>query len=159
MKKIDLNKLLSNKKSVVIVSFIGLFLISVGLSLIVFYFISPKGASGLISQINQRTRFNLDLPKTQECPINGAMYTKPENDVWETRRPIAMMIENHIDARPESGLSKADVVYEAVAEGGITRFTSVFYCGVAAQNVKAAPIRSARVYFINMAAGYGTNPI
>ena len=159
MKKIDLNKLLSNKKSVVIVSFIGLFLISVGLSLIVFYFISPKGASGLISQINQRTRFNLDLPKTQECPINGAMYTKPENDVWETRRPIAMMIENHIDARPESGLSKADVVYEAVAEGGITRFVGIFYCGAVAEDVKAAPLRSARVYFINLAAGYGTDPI
>jgi hypothetical protein len=69
------------------------------------------------------------------------------------------MIENNIEARPESGLSKADVVYEAVAEGGITRFMSVFFCGAAAQDVKAAPIRSARVYFVNMAAGYGTDPI
>jgi len=38
------------------------------------------------------------------------------------------MIENHKEARPQSGISKADVVYEAVAEGGITRFLAVFYC-------------------------------
>ena len=102
---------------------------------------------------------NINLPKTEECPINGGMFTKPESDVWNTRRPLAMMIENHVDARPESGLSKADVVYEAVAEGGITRFMSVFYCRAAAEDVLAAPLRSARVYFINLAAGYGTDPI
>jgi hypothetical protein len=35
----------------------------------------------------------------------------------------------------------------------------VFYCGASAQDVKIAPIRSARVYFINMAAGYGNDPV
>ena len=64
-----------------------------------------------------------------------------------------------LDARPESGLSRADVVYEAVAEGGITRFAAVFYCGAVAEDVKTAPLRSARVYYINMAAGYGKDPI
>jgi hypothetical protein len=46
-----------------------------------------------------------------------------------------------------------------VAEGGITRFVGVFYCGAVAEDVQAAPLRSARVYFINLAAGYGTDPI
>jgi hypothetical protein len=69
------------------------------------------------------------------------------------------MIENHADARPQSGLSKADVVYEAVAEGGITRFLSVFYCAVSSQSLRIAPVRSARVYFINWAAEYGIDPI
>ncbi len=142
-----------------VVSFLGLFLISVGLSLIVFYFISPKAASNLVSSIAKKSKINLNLPKTQECPINGQKFTKAEEDIWNTRRPIIQMIENHADARPESGLSRADVVYEAVAEGGITRFASVFYCGASAEDVKAAPLRSARVYFINMAAGYGKDPI
>lgn len=140
-------------------TFVGLFLISVGLSLIVFYFISPKGATSLVTTIAQKSKLNLSLPKTDECPINGQMYTKAEADIWNTRRPIIQMIENHVDARPESGLSRADVVYEAVAEGGITRFAAVFYCGASAEDVKTAPLRSARVYFINMAAGYGTDPI
>src|SRR5258706_7025992 len=146
-------------KWIMVVSFLGLFLISVGLSLIVFYFISPKAASNLVSSIAKKSKINLNLPKTQECPINGQKFTKAEEDIWNTRRPIIQMIENHADARPESGLSRADVVYEAVAEGGITRFASVFYCGASAEDVKAAPLRSARVYFINMAAGYGKDPI
>ncbi len=159
MKKFNFKNLFISRKFVIIASFIGLFLISVGISMMVFYYLAPKTASGLLSKVNQKTKMNINLPKTEECPINGGMFTKSESDVWNTRRPLAMMIENHVDARPESGLSKADVVYEAVAEGGITRFMSVFYCGAAAEDVLAAPLRSARVYFINLAAGYGTDPI
>jgi hypothetical protein len=159
MKKFNFNGFFGTKKFIIIASFVGLFLISVGLSLIVFYFVNPRGASGLLSKVNQKTKININLPKTEECPINGGMFTKVESDTWNTRRPIAMMIENHLEARPESGLSRADVVYEAVAEGGITRFVGIFYCGAAAEAVQAAPLRSARVYFINLAAGYGTDPI
>lgn len=140
-------------------SLAGLFLISVGLSFIVFYLITPKGTSTTVGKGAQKSRINLNLPKTSECPINGQKYTKAEEDVWKTRRPITAMIENHADARPESGLSRADVVYEAVAEGGITRFMSVFYCAAPAEDIKAAPVRSARIYFVNLAAGYGTDPI
>lgn len=159
MKKFNLKNLFNSRKFVVIASFIGLFLVSLGISLVVFYYVSPKNAASFLSGLGKKANININLPKTEECPINGAMYTKVESDVWNSRRPIAAIIENHIDARPESGLSKADVIYEAVAEGGITRFLSVFYCGASAYDVEAAPIRSARVYFINMAAGYGTDPI
>lgn len=148
----------SSKKFTIIASFVGLFLISVGLSLLVFYLVAPKAVTNLINEVG-KSRFNLSLPKTAECPINGQKYTQPEADVWNTRRPIVQMIENSLDARPESGLSRADVVYEAVAEGGITRFAAVFYCGAVAEDVKTAPLRSARVYYINMAAGYGKDPI
>ncbi|HJY99056.1 MAG TPA: DUF3048 domain-containing protein [Patescibacteria group bacterium] len=147
-----------NKKAI-LATYAGLFLISVGLSLIVFYLISPAGSKSATSGTSKRSRINLSLPKTQECPINGQKYTKEEENYWNEHRPITAVIENHLDSRPASGLSKADVIYEAVAEGGITRFLSVFYCGVAAETIKAAPIRSARIYFVNMAAGYGTKPI
>src|SRR3989344_4698891 len=69
-------------------------------------------------------------PKTESCPLNGVKRTKKARDFWERRRPLAVMIENHTEARPQSGLSSADVVYEAIAEGGITRFMALFYCNL-----------------------------
>jgi hypothetical protein len=95
-------------------------------------------------------------PVTEACPLNGKLYTKSERNLWETKRPILAMIENDIHARPHSGLSSADIVYEAVAEGGITRFMGVFYCGAQSDTAKVAPVRSARIYFVNIAAEYNT---
>lgn len=146
-----------SKKLTLLVSYVGLYLISTGLSLLVFYFLTSSSSSPI--SIARKSRIDSSLPKTQECPINGQRYTKPEEEVWSGRRPVGAIIENHIDSRPASGLSRADVVYEAVAEGGITRFLGIFYCGVVAETTKAAPIRSARIYFVNLAAGYGTKPI
>ena len=97
-----------------------------------------------------------DKPKTETCPINGALFSKEEKALWDQRRPILAMIENHVDSRPQSGLSRADVVYEAVAEGGITRFMGVFYCGAQADDMKVGPVRSARIYFVNLATEYNT---
>lgn len=95
-------------------------------------------------------------PKTEECPLNGQMFSKARKKLWETRRPMGVAIENHVEARPQSGLSKADVVYEAVAEGGITRFLALFYC----QDAKPiGPVRSARIYFLKLLQGYGNNPL
>lgn len=93
-------------------------------------------------------------PKDQACPLNGKFYTATEKTAWEKRRPLFVMIENHMDARPQSGLSDADIVFEAVAEGGITRFGAVFYCGVQADDTPLAPIRSARTYFVDWASGF-----
>ena len=66
------------------------------------------------------------------------------------------MIENSIDARPQSGLSGADTIYEAVAEGGITRFLAIFYCQDAGQ---VGPVRSARTYFVDFASEYADFPL
>ena len=144
----------------VIVTFIGLYLLSAGISLALFSYL--KGGSNLTYNAGDladaRSQI-LDLPKTETCPINGELFTKIEKDIWDGRRPITAVIENHLDSRPPSGLSRADIVHEAVAEGGITRFLSVFYCGAAKEDVRIGPIRSARVYFINWAAEYADNPL
>lgn len=97
-----------------------------------------------------------DKPKTEICPINGALYSKEEKDLWQQKRPILAMIENSVEARPQSGLSAADIVYEAVAEGGITRFMGVFYCGAQDPQQIVGPVRSARIYFVNIATEYNT---
>lgn len=103
----------------------------------------------------KKPKVDPSLPKTEVCPLNGALFTKIEKDAWSTRRPLAVMIENSLDARPQSGLSTADVVYEAVAEGGITRFMGLFYCDAAmAENITLAPVRSARIYFVNLVSEY-----
>lgn len=152
----------SSKTFLLILSFLGLFLLSTGTSVLVFSFvirkpIGPVSFGGEISQV--RSRIDLTQPKTEVCPLNGAKFTRAERDLWQERRPIAAMIENHVDSRPASGLSKADIVYEAVAEGGITRFLAVFYCDTVSEEVKIAPVRSARVYFIDFASEYGQKPI
>lgn len=102
----------------------------------------------------KKSRIDPSLPRTEECPLNGALYTKQEKDIWQTRRPLAVMVENHADARPLSGLGSADVVYEAVAEGGITRHMAIFYCGAAADNITIAPVRSARIYYTKIVPEY-----
>ena len=69
---------------------------------------------------------------------------------------LAIMIENQADARPQTGLTQADVVYEALAEGGITRFIALFLTGDAAV---VGPVRSLRHYFAFMAADYGADVV
>lgn len=98
-------------------------------------------------------------PKTAECPLNGAYFTDVERAAWEQRRPLAVMVENSPDARPHSGLIKGDVIYEAVAEGGVTRFMSLFYCAAQAKDVIVAPVRSVRTYYIDWASEYGLTPL
>ena len=67
---------------------------------------------------------------------------------------LAVMVENQADARPQSGLPQADVVYECLAEGGISRFVAVFLTGDAAV---VGPVRSLRHYFAFLAADYGAD--
>ncbi len=136
-----------------IIAGVALFLIATGLSFAAFSFFGkylPGG--GIISPkpTGDQEHFVIDpsIPRTEACPINGQMYTKQERDIWEKRRPLAIMVENHAESRPQSGLSRADVIYEAVAEGGISRFMGIFYCGIAAQSQNIAPVRSARTYFL-----------
>lgn len=153
---------ITKKKQSFIIFLVVSYLVATGVSWAGFSLISSLRAGKTLTpdEISSvREKVGEGLPKTETCPINGAKYSKPEREIWETRRPITAIIENHVDSRPPSGLSRADVIYEAVAEGGITRFLSVFYCGAAAQDLKVAPVRSARIYFINYAAGYGDYPL
>lgn len=70
----------------------------------------------------------------------------------ENNLPVAVMIENHVDSRPPSGLVEAKLVYEVLAEGEITRFLA-FY-DLTEQLAKIGPIRSARPYYIDLASEY-----
>lgn len=64
------------------------------------------------------------------------------------RRPVAVMINNIKMALPQSGISQADVIYETLAEGNITRLVAVFQDFDAE---KIGPVRSTRHYYLNIA--------
>lgn len=155
------NKITGSKNFMLVLGFVGLFLVSTGVSLAAFTFLIKDSSTGTnsTSSNGKTSRVDLSKPKTEACPINGEMFTKAQKELWSAKRPIAAVIENHLESRPQSGLSKADVVYEVVAEGGITRFLAIFYCGIADNNYIIGQIRSARVYFINYALEYGSNPL
>ncbi len=107
-----------------------------------------------VSSLGQLIAVDPNAAKDQPCPLNGKKYTQAEKDAWSKRRPLAVMIENSPDARPQSGLTNADLVFEAMAEGGVTRFMAFFYCDVQKSDTTLAPIRSAREYFWQFASGF-----
>ncbi len=89
-------------------------------------------------------------------PVEVAKPTSPltglETSEEDTKRPvIGTMIENSTFARPQSGLKDAGVVYEAIAEYGITRFLTL-YQEAAPGNI--GPVRSARPYYVDWAHSY-----
>jgi hypothetical protein len=96
-------------------------------------------------------------PGRGEDAVADEIYYAPLTGLESTNKNIAkagvtcVMIENSVDARPQSGLRAAGVVYEAHAEGGITRFMAVY------QDNKPnyfGPIRSARLTFVQLAKQY-----
>jgi len=64
------------------------------------------------------------------------------------RRPVAVVIDNIRRALPQSGIAQADILYEALAEGGATRLVAVFKEFDAE---RIGPVRSARSYFVDFA--------
>ena len=99
----------------------------------------------------KKTSFLPSLKKVEEkkieSPLSGVEYA--ENIA--TRHPLGVMVENHPDARPQSGLDKAEIIYEAITEGGITRFMGVFGPRDAEE---VGPVRSARTFFVTWIQEY-----
>lgn len=144
-----------------ILSGIALYIVSALLSYLVFSAVEKPAGNGsaptspLPKDVSGKLVFDESLPRTEPCPLTGQLFSKPQREWWEKHRPLGVMIENHEEARPQSGLSSADIVYEAVAEGGITRFLALFHCQDAGV---VGPVRSARTYFIDFISEYGDKP-
>lgn len=80
-------------------------------------------------------------------PLTGIAVTKEQSELPVT----GVMIENSPDARPQAGLNKAGVVFEAIAEGGITRFLALFQ---EEQPDYVGPVRSVRPYYVDWLQGF-----
>jgi hypothetical protein len=87
------------------------------------------------------------VPTTVASTLSGLPVAPSLNKLPVT----GIMIENEIDSRPQSGLDQAGVVFEALAEGGITRFLALYQD---TQPSYIGPIRSARPYYVSWCMGF-----
>lgn len=85
-------------------------------------------------------------PPARVAPLDGAPLTADEAEVVLARRPVAVVLDNLPDgARPQIGLAEADLVYEFLVEGGITRFLAVY---LRRESRWIEPVRSVRTPFL-----------
>jgi hypothetical protein len=90
----------------------------------------------------------------EPCPLTGETLG---GDKQPPSRPVlAVKVENTPDAQPLAGLDQADIVYEEVVEGGITRFIAVYHCG---GSTRVGPVRSARTTDPKVLQQFSERPI
>lgn len=124
-------------KKALIFGGVAALLLGVGSFLAFKFLLKPKTQATVIQKKTVAAK-----PTTVASPLTGLQVSKEVAD-----QPIvASIIENHPDARPQSGLSSAGVVYEALAEGGITRFLAFF---LDTKPALVGPVRSIRSYFVD----------
>lgn len=78
-------------------------------------------------------------PEPITAPLTGERGFAPEP--WQTRPALSLKVENSQASRPQAGLAEADVIYEELAEGGVTRFIVAYHSRGAGS---VGPVRSAR---------------
>mgnify|MGYP001191703096 CR=1 FL=1 len=101
---------------------------------------------------NTETPNPSEEPKQEEQPeLFTYPFTGLETEEEPTNRAIAVMVNNQKQARPQSGLHEADIVFEMLAEGDITRFLAIYQSTIPE---RVGPVRSAREYYFRLADGY-----
>ncbi|HOZ36367.1 MAG TPA: DUF3048 domain-containing protein [bacterium] len=142
------NRLLNLIAKYQLIALVGIFVLLAGLVTYV-----------LVFQLNYHPADSIEVKKlATPAPlpgmkrINGQGTSAGEENLW----PVAVAIDNHPEARPLYGLSRADVVYEFLVEGGATRFLAFYTPGQAEENKteKIGPVRSVRPYFLPVVKEY-----
>lgn len=135
----------SKRGYIIIAVVVGLLLIGIG----TVFALQSRGTPA----VAMRPKLAIKKPKIVLKPttVPSTLSGLPVDPSFNQRPVTAVMIENSLDARPQSGLSAAGVVFEAIAEGGVTRFMAL-YQDTTPENV--GPVRSARPYYVSWANGY-----
>ena len=84
-------------------------------------------------------------------PLTGNLV---KNKATTEQATTAIMIENSPDARPQSGIKGGGVVFEAIAEGGITRFLIIYQ---ESKPQLIGPVRSVRLYYVDWLASFNAS--
>lgn len=132
----------SKREKIILFTVLGLVILG-ALAMVFLPKILNKDEPTTIEEITN-TVMKEETPVTAISPLSG-LEVSPE---LASRPVTAVMIENSIEARPQSGLLDAELVFEAIAEGGVTRLVAMFQ---ATQPEKIGPIRSARPYYVDLA--------
>jgi hypothetical protein len=119
-------------------------LLATGLTVLAWMWKQPEPQDPIIYPTVKKT----PEPPKYFSPLTGAQVP---DEATTKRHVTAVMIENSPDARPQSGLKDAGIVYEAIAEGGITRFIALYQEG---RPGLVGPVRSVRPYYVEWAAAY-----
>jgi len=106
---------------------------------------SPKAAPAFALPATSPTR-----PSPALCPLTGT--PAPGGGDVPKRPALAVKVDDYSAARPQSGIDKADIVFEEPVEGGITRYVAIFQCQQASL---VGPIRSARNIDIGILGEFG----
>ena len=137
---------MSRKKHWPIPPIILLTIISViGIGAVFFYYYPSQESLQAIS--------NSEFLITAAKYINGLDGKATNKKADSAAQVVGVMIDNHPDSRPASGVSKAKIVYEAPVEGGLTRYLAIFDNKQVVAEV--GPVRSARAYFLGWLQEYG----
>ena len=111
----------------------------------VWWWFHSGGSQSILGDINR------DETQADEIYYSRLTGNEVTNKDIPTQAATCIMIENSQEARPQSGLNEAGVIYEAIAEGGITRFMAIFQ---EAKPNYIGPVRSVRLTFVEMAKPY-----
>lgn len=90
----------------------------------------------------------IDGPETFFHPLTGI----PTDTDLSGQKPVAVVLNNLKQALPQQGISQADIIYEVLAEGGITRMLALYQTPSAVGSIGS--VRSARLYFLELALGH-----
>lgn len=105
-----------------------------------------------LSACNSRVVPEPHVPGDSDTPPQQPTEPLPPTpSAPELPAAFMVMVDNHSPARPQHGLTKADIVYEFVCETGITRLLAAFH---SQDPVRVGPIRSIRYYYLNVARAY-----
>jgi hypothetical protein len=108
------------------------------------------GLASFVSSPNQPTS-----PTVKAKPVSAVIYSPLTGEpvtASDAKRPVTgVMIENTDFARPQSGLKQAGVIFEAIAEAGITRFLALYQ---ESKPTNIGPIRSVRPYYLTWDMGF-----
>ena len=137
-----------HKKLAIILSIVAVLLIGGGVATAL-YFINKKPAEVGPTKV---VKPEVKPEPTKYYSLLTGNQVSDETAIYQAA--TAVMLENSPDARPQSGLKDSGVVFEAVAEGGITRFVAIY------QQEKPAligPVRSVRSYYVDWIAAFNAS--
>lgn len=136
-----------HKKLVIVLSFVLVILIGGGVAAAV-YFLNQKPVEtpAKVEKVTPPPE-----PPKYYSPLTGNLVA---TEAITQQAVTGIMIENSPDARPQSGLKDSGVIFEAIAEGGITRFL-VLYQEQKPQLI--GPVRSVRMYYVDWVAAFNAS--
>ncbi len=100
------------------------------------------------AQISQDTSSEEEPSTGSVNPLTGL----PMEEELASQRPVAVVLNNLKEAMPQLGTSQADIIYEVLVEGGITRMLALYQDPSDVELIGS--VRSARPYYVELAAGH-----